>query len=166
MAIGFKRGLMGDLTGEYVWFLVPIYGGMEKGYGNALVMEAAEPKSEASGGKATYFLKIVSRQDYLAFRTVEALDAETDMLLKKINRCMLDINFRREPIYLSDERLEEADYVKYKIALQRIPSLQLLRRLYIGRVIHSPPEQWKSDTMELLRFNLATQDDAIRWKKE
>lgn len=166
MAIGFKRGLMGDLTGEYVWFLVPIYGATEKGYGNAMVMEAAEPMSEESGGKATYFFKIVSRQDYPAFKTVEALDAETDKLLKRINRCMLDINFRREPIYLSDERLEEADYVKYKIALQRIPSLQLLRRLYIGRVIHSSPEQWKNDAMELLRFNLATQDDAVRWKKE
>jgi hypothetical protein len=79
---------------------------------------------------------------------------------------MLDIDFRREPIYLSDERLDEADYVKYKIALQRIPSLQLLRRLYIGRVIHSSPEQWKSDAMDLLRFNMATQDDVVKWKKE
>lgn len=24
IAVGFKRGLMGDLTGEYVWFLIPI----------------------------------------------------------------------------------------------------------------------------------------------
>lgn len=166
IAIGFKRGLMGDLTGEYVWFLVPIYGATEKSYGNAIVMEAAEPTSEESGGKATYFFKIVNRQDYPAFKTIEELDTETDKLIKRINRCMLDINFRREPIYLSDERLEEADYVKYKIALQRIPSLLLLRKLYIGRVIHSSPEQWKSDAMDLLRFNLATQDDAIRWKKE
>jgi len=79
---------------------------------------------------------------------------------------MLDINFRREPIYLPDERLEEADYIKYKIALQRIPSLQLLRTMYIGRVIHSSPEQWKSDVIELLRFNLTTQDNAIKWKKQ
>jgi hypothetical protein len=79
---------------------------------------------------------------------------------------MLDINFRREPIYLPDERLDEAEYLKYKIALQRIPSLQLLRNLYIGRVIHSSPDQWKSSVMELLRFNLATQDDSIRWKKQ
>jgi hypothetical protein len=166
IAIGFKRGLMGDLTGEYVWFLVPIYGASEKGYGNAIVMEAAEPTTEESGGRATYFFKIANRQDYPAFKTAEELDTETDKLIKRINRCMLDINFRREPIYLSDERLEETDYVKYKIALQRIPSLQLLRRLYIGRVIHASPEQWKNDAMELLKFNLATQDDAIKWKKE
>ena len=166
IAIGFKRGLMGDLTGEYIWFLVPIYGSIEKGYGNAIAMEAAEPTSEESSGKATYFFKIVNRQDYPKLKILEELDTETDKLLKRINRCMLDINFRREPIYLPDERLEEADYVKYKIASQRIPSLQLLRRLYIGRIVHSSHEQWKNDTMELLKFNVAMQDDAIKWKKE
>jgi hypothetical protein len=79
---------------------------------------------------------------------------------------MLDVNFRREPIYLPCERLEEADNVKYKIALQRIPSLQFLRNLYIGRVMHSSLEQWKSDIMDLLKSNLLTQDDAVRWKKQ
>jgi hypothetical protein len=69
---------------------------------------------------------------------------------------MLDINFRREPIYLSDERLEEAEYVGYKTALQKIPSLRLLRKLYTGRAVHSSFEQWKSDVMDLLRFNLST----------
>lgn len=166
IAIGFKRGLMGDLTGEYIWFLVPIYGGSEKGYGNAVAMEATEATGEESTGKATYFFKIVGRKDYPNFKAIEELDEETDKLIRRINRCMLDINFRREPIYLPDERLEEADYIKYKIALQRIPSLQLLRTMYIGRVIHSSPEQWKSDVIELLRFNLTTQDNAIKWKKQ
>jgi hypothetical protein len=78
---------------------------------------------------------------------------------------MLDINFRREPIYLPEERLDETDYVKYKIASQRIPSLQTLRNLYIGRVMHASPEQWKNDVMELLRFNVATLDDLAKWKR-
>ena len=165
IAIGFKRSLMGDLTGEYIWFLVPIYGGNEKGYGNAIAMEAAEPNTEESGGKATYFFKIASRKDYSSIRSSEELDTKTNDIIEKMNRCMLDINFRREPIYLPDERLEEPDYVRYKTALRKIPSLQLLRNLYIGRVIHSSLEQWKSDVMNLLRFNLTAQDDAIRWKK-
>ena len=79
---------------------------------------------------------------------------------------MLDINFRREPIYLPTERLEEAEYVKYKIALQRIPSLQLIRSLFIGRIIHSSPEQWKNDVMELLKFNVTAQDDTAKWKNQ
>jgi hypothetical protein len=166
IAIGFKRGLMGDLTGEYVWFLVPIYGTAEKGYGNAIAMEATEATGQESTGRATYFFRMVSRKDYPVFKTSEQLDGEVDKLIKTINRCMRDINFRREPVYLPDERLDEADYVKYKIALQRIPSLQLLRNLYIGRVIHASPEQWKNDVMELLKFNLATQDDTAKWKKQ
>jgi hypothetical protein len=78
---------------------------------------------------------------------------------------MLDINFRREPIYLPTDRLEETEYVKYKIALQRMPSLQLIRNLFIGRIIHSSPEQWKNDVMGLLKFNVSTQDDTLKWKR-
>jgi hypothetical protein len=166
ICIGFKRGLMGDLTGEYMWFLMPIYNIGEKEIGNAVAMEATEATGEESSGKATYFYKIVSRKDYPNYRSLEELDKETDKFIKKINRCMLDINFRREPIYLPDERLDEPTYFKYKIAIQRIPSLKLLRNLYIGRVIHASPDQWKSDVIDLLRFNVMTQDDFAKWKKQ
>ena len=166
IAIGFKRGLMGNLTGEYIWFLVPIYGGTDRSCGNAIAMEATETTSEESTGKATYFFRLVSRLDYPTLKIPEQLDEETDNLINTMNRCMLDINFRREPIYLPEERLDEAEYVKYKIAIQRIPSLQHLRTLYVGRVIHFSPEQWKNDVEDLLRFNLAIQDDSAKWKKE
>jgi hypothetical protein len=166
MAIGFKQGLMGDLTGEYIWFLVPIYGNVEKGYGNAVAMEATEASGEESTGKATYFFKLVSRLGFPTLKIPDQLDAEVDKLLKTINRCMLNINFRREPIYIPEEKLDEPDYVKYRIALQKIPSLQLLRNLYIGRVVHASQEQWKNDVMELLKFNATTQDDSSKWKKQ
>ena len=166
MAIGFKRGLMGDLTGEYIWFLVPIYGAVEKGYGNAVAVEATEATREESTGKATYFFRLVSRIDFPTFKIPDQLDGEVDKLITTINRCMLDINFRREPIYLSDESLNEPDYVKYRIALQKIPSLQFLRNLYIGRVIHASLEQWKNDVMALLKFNATTADESSKWKKQ
>jgi hypothetical protein len=185
-AIGFKRGLMGDLTGEYIWFLIPIYGAPDKGYGNSIAMEAAEiagkpketeeEKTEGTNktkgkeekettGKATYFFRMVGRREYPAV-TNEQLDSNVDELIKVINRCLLDINFRREPIYLPDDRLDEADYVKYRIALRKIPSLKLLRDIFIGRVIHASPQQWKNDVWELLRFNVATQEDSAKWKKQ
>lgn len=166
ICIGFKRGLMGDLTGEYMWFLMPIYNIGEKETGNAVAMEATEATGEESSGRATYFFRIASRKDYPNYRSLEELDKETDKFIKKINRCMLDINFRREPIYLPDERLDEPTYFKYKIAIQRIPSLKLLRNLYIGRVIHASPDQWKNDVIDLLRFNVMTQDDSTKWKKQ
>jgi hypothetical protein len=166
ISIGFKRGLMGDLTGEYIWFLMPIYSISEKDYGNAVAMEATEATGEESVGKATYFFRIVSRTDYTNYTSPEKLDEETDRFIKRINRCMIDINFRREPVYLPDERLEEPAYFKYKIATQRIPSLKLLRSLYIGRAIHASPEQWKNDVMDLLRFNVKTQNDFVKWTKQ
>jgi len=184
IAIGFKRGLMGDLTGEYIWFLIPIYGAPDKGYGNSIAMEAAEipgkPKeaeeegegtagtverNEETTGKATYFFRMVGRREYPAFNNRQ-LDGNVDELIKVINRCMLDINFRREPIFLPDDRFDEADYVKYRIAVRKIPSLKLLRYLFIGRVIHASPQQWKNDVLELLKFNVATQDDSAKWKKQ
>ena len=160
ICIGLKRGLLGDLTGEYIWFLIPIYGTNPKEPGNAVALEAT---SEESSGKATYFFRIMSRKDYQNVKALEDLHREADDFIKRINRCMLAINFRREPIYLSDEKLEEPQYQRYKFAIARIPALQVLRQLFIGRVIHSSAEQWKRDTLDLLTFNVGIQDDYAKW---
>ncbi|MGQ9604522.1 MAG: hypothetical protein ACUVUU_10015 [bacterium] len=144
-----------------VWFLIPIYSTNPNEPGNAVAMEAT---SGEGGGKATYFFRIVSRKDYQNYG-IEDLHREIDNFIKRINRCMLAINFRREPIYLPDERLKEPEYQKYQFAIAKIPALQELRQLFIGRVIHSSPEQWKKDVMDLLRFNVSTLDDTAKWGK-
>lgn len=161
ICIGLKRGLLGDLTGQYVWFLIPIYDIDPRKPGNAVAMEAT---SEEGGGKATYFFRIVSRKDYPKFKRLEDLDREADRIIGIINRCMLAINFRREPIYLPEERLEEPRYLRYKLAVQRLPSLRLLRDLFIGRVVHASPEQWRRDVMDLLTFNVKVGDDSLKWQ--
>ena len=79
---------------------------------------------------------------------------------------MIDINFRREPIYLPDEKLDEPEYWRYRFSIQKLPALQTLRQLFIGRVIHSSTEQWQKDVMDLLRFNISTKEDTARWDKE
>lgn len=162
ICIGFKRGLLGDLTGEYIWFLVPVYSTNSQEPGNAVAMEAA---SEEDSGKATYFFRMVSRKDYRNSRNIEDLDLESDNFIKKINRCMITINFRREPVYLTEEKLEEPQYSKYKFSIRRLPELQFLRDFFIGRVIHASPQQWKKDAEDLLRFNINTEDEKARWEK-
>lgn len=152
ISIGIKRGLMGDLTGEYTWFLMPIYSADPAKPGNAVAMEAV---SDEGGGRATYFFRLVDKNDYSSFKDLEELHREADTFIKTINHCLLAVNFRREPIYLSDDKLREPQYVKYLIAMQKLPALQTLRRLYIGRVIHSSPEQWKKDVAELLKVNIS-----------
>ena len=125
-------------------------------------MEAA---SEDGGGKATYFFRIVSGKNYPALKNIQDMHREVDNFIKVINRCMLAINFRREPIYLSDEKLADPQYTRYKFAIQKLQALRTLRSLFIGRVIHSSPAQWKQDVAELLKFNVTTLDDSVRWAK-
>lgn len=133
---GIKRDLMGDLTGEYVWFLIPV--NSQEG-NNFIVMEAAS--TIEGGGKATYFFKIAEKEDI-------------EELVKKINRCMIAINFRREPIYLKAEDLENPKYLKYKTAINRIPELKFIRQLFVGRVIHAVPEEWKKNVNNLMAIEL------------
>jgi hypothetical protein len=162
MHIGLKRGLMGELTGEYVWFLAPIYSTDAQEPGNALAMEAA---SSQGGGRATYFFRILSRGDYREAGDMATLDRRAGELIAATNRCLQTINFRREPIYLPDDRLHEPRYARYRFSVARLPELRLLRDLFIGRVIHSSPEQWKRDVEDLLRFNVTAVGDGEKWRR-
>lgn len=133
--VGIKRDLMGDMTGEYLWLLIPIN---SKSGHKFLVMETGS--TIEGGGKATYLFKMMKNENI-------------DDLIKKFNHCMLAINFRREPIYIKDEELEKPEYLKYKIAITKIQELKLLRQLFIGRVFHTSLEDWKEDFNNLINGN-------------
>jgi hypothetical protein len=182
IAVGIKRGLIGNLTGNYLWLLIPIYGRNPE-FGNAIALEAVrlptadegdsstggnsaeEEIGATTGGNATYFFRIVGRNDYLRLASnLGELDTTMDGIIRRTNQLMLDINFRREPIFLSDEQLAEPKYTRYRYATQKISSLKELRQLFIGRIIHSSFEQWKSDVSKLLSFNMTAKDDA-KWEK-
>ncbi len=180
MCIGVKRGLMGDLTGEYVWFLAPVYGTDARQPGNAVAMEAAASgeggagegggnlagpiasgnlagpiasgnlAGPIAGGRATYFFRIATPQEYAGLKSAQELDAAADRAIARISRCLLAINFRREPVYLSEEQMWEPRYARYQFAVQRIPELRELRSRFMGRVIHSSPEKWQQDIRTLL----------------
>jgi hypothetical protein len=162
ICIGMKRGLMGDLTGDYMWVLVPIYDADAGQPGNAVAMEAA---SGTGVGRATYFFRLTGREDYRRQGgDLAGLHSQAAAFVRQLSRCMMAINFRREPIYLSEEKLREPRYERYRAALLRIPELRLLRERFIGRVIQNSPDQWRRDVMDLLRFNVATDDDSLKWR--
>ena len=182
IGIGIKRGLMGDITGNYLFLLIPI-DNKESQYGNAVALEAVKLQSGnttesegtgdatesdfgATGGNATYFFRITRRNEYPEVaKNRENLDKKIDSALQMISQAMLDINFRREPIFLTDEKLEsEPKYAKYRYAARRIPSFTELRNIFVGRIIHSSLDQWKSDVQALLNFNMTAKDDS-RWQK-
>jgi hypothetical protein len=91
----------GDLTEEYIWFLIPIYSTYPSEPGNAIAMESTAGEGK---GRATYFFRILSRAEYSCFEKLEDLDKAADSSLATINKCMIAVNFRREPIYISRTR--------------------------------------------------------------
>jgi hypothetical protein len=195
VCVGIKRGLMGDLTGTYIWMMFPLLKSGSNRLSNTIAIEAfntqentgedkkqqmilentvSETEEETSQNPdeeqkpattgATYFFRTMGRKEYAQTKD-EDLIIELENFTKNINRAMIDVNFRREPIFLSEEQLDSTKYVQYRFAITRMPSLKMLRSLFIGRVIHSSPEQWKSNVASLLAFNTKSLDDSEKWKK-
>ncbi len=159
--IGFKKGLAGGLTGDYFWFFIPIYSEEKSKFGNAIAFEAT---GEKDTGRATYFFRIIDRKEYKKAGKTN-IDGQIDGFISGINRGLLAVNFRREPIYLPEEKLNEPEYVKYKFSMAKIPEIQLMRELFIGRVIHTDDKQWQVDVKNLLAFNLNSKDNKEKWQK-
>ena len=147
--VGIKKTLME----EYTWFLVPLFAQ------NAIALEAT---SKEGSGRATYFFRLAGRAEFASKK--ESLAAIAKDLITTINKCLRAINFRREPIYLSEEKLLEPKYWKYRFAISNHPELKILRALFIGRVMHRSDEQWQKDVAELLKFNEQEKDDAKKWQ--
>lgn len=239
IAIGLKQGLMGSMTSDYIWFLMPIYGIDPKKPGNAIAMEAVPVENEAnkdeakaelpvsdklikmakdmqknmaaslqmgkeaqasmgkmqeipqfktpenskdldsglngedgektneeeSKGKATYFFKILRRADYSKPENLTGLESEVEKLIKKINKAMISINFRREPIYIEDEKLYDPANFKYKFAISKIAELREIREKFIGRAIHLSFNSWEASIESLLTFNVSATEEKARFKK-
>ena len=88
--------------------------------GNVLAWEAV-----TGGGRATYFFR----------------GAPVDAL----TRGLALINFRREPIYLSDASLAETPkFHRYAIGARKLADLRALRAAYITRAIHSTVDGWSA----------------------
>ncbi len=121
-----------------------------------------EEKTAATG--ATYFFRETGRKEYPQTKD-EDLTKEIDSFIKNINRSMIEINFRREPIYLTENQLDGTEYTQYRFAISKIASLKNLRDQFIGRVIHASQKQWKNDVTSLLAFNTKSIDDKEKWSK-
>ena len=63
----------------------------------------------------------------------------------RLTRGLALVNFRREPVYLPDASLEQQPrFHRYAIGARKLPDLRALRAAYVGRAIHSSPENWLS----------------------
>ena len=193
VCVGIKRGLMGSLTGTYIWILFPLMNPDTNRLSNTIALEAFNTEENAEGNKgdashdtdteggggtnqkladeqkpattgATYFFRVTGRTEYSLAKD-EDLAEDLEGFIKDINQSMIEVNFRREPIYLTENQLESTEYTQYRFAIAKIPSLKTLRDRFVGRVIHSSQEQWRADVTNLLAFNTKSIDDSEKWIK-
>ncbi|MDW5563131.1 MAG: hypothetical protein SA339_07880 [Methanomassiliicoccus sp.] len=151
--IGIKRSLVASEE-DYVWFMVPLLGNE----GNAVAMEAT---TGPSGGRATYFFRVSSRDRYPSLDD-GARREEAEAAMDAITAGLQEINFRRQPIYLKDEDLIAPQWARYRFSVVLLPSLRDLRDRFIGRVSHTSQEEWTAKVNELLAFNASAKGSA-RW---
>lgn len=113
------------------WFFFPI--AARGGAPTHLAWEAT-----SRGGRATYVFRLDPGQ---------SLDAA----VAEINRGLVSLNFRREPVYLDDRKLEsELRYRHYAIAQRKVPELSRVRRAFVGRAIHTSTDSWTKQFDALL----------------
>jgi hypothetical protein len=54
----------------------------------------------------------------------------------RLNRALLLLNFRREPLYLPEDRLDEGEHARYRVAVRKLDYLRWARGALVARVAH------------------------------
>ncbi len=129
------------------WFLFPLSTKPDpKAPANVAAWEAT-----SHSGRATYFFRIPSAGvNGKAIDPAKAGDA-LEAIIQRLNSALVLLNFRREPIYLPDDVLaSQLSYRRYAIACRNLPVLRELRASYIGRAIHTTPEEWEKQAGDIL----------------
>ena len=122
------------------WFFFPLAGtpGVAQP-GNLVAWEATSTSS-----RATYFFRQLPLEQVGALADPAKAPAAVEAAIQKLNRALVLLNFRREPIYLSNDKLEmQPRYRRYAIACRKIPELRRLRASFLGRAIHTSPTAWQ-----------------------
>ncbi len=128
------------------WFIFPL-----RTQGAADMPQVAAWEATSRSGRATYLFRLIPQGEVPASGDPAKHAAAIDEAVGRLNRSLLLLNFRREPIYLSDDALQmQPRYRRYAIACRKIPSLRQLRSSFLGRVIHTSPQAWQQQVEHLL----------------
>lgn len=128
-----------EASNTLYWFFFPIPG-------NVVAWEA-----NSKSGRATYFFRMVEPAQAAQLRDPSNGPALIDAAVRRLNRVLGMLNFRRRPIYLSDDDLDgDPKYHRYAIAARRIPELRQVRANFLGRAIHSSHDAWLEQVKGIL----------------
>ena len=121
------------------WFFFPIPG-------NVVAWE-----SSSRSGRATYFFRLVDAARAAQLRDPSLGPALIDSAVQRLNRVLGMLNFRRRPIYLTDDQLDmDPKFHRYAIAARRLPEVREVRASFLGRAIHSSHEAWQGQVKGIL----------------
>ncbi len=129
------------------WFFFPLTSGADPAVpANAVAWEAT-----SRSGRATYFFKLFPDGETGVLRDAARAPEAIGAAVYELNRGIITLNFRREPIYLPDDALElEKRFRRYAIACRKIPALRRLRASFLGRALHTSPEAWQKQVRAIL----------------
>ena len=130
------------------WFFLPLAAAPgAKLPGNLVAWEAT-----SRSGRATYFFRLVPPEQAGQLRDASKSAALVDAAIRQLNRAIVLLNFRREPIYLPDNSLLlQPRFRRYAIASRKLPELVRLRSSFLGRAIHTSPPAWQKQFESYLR---------------
>jgi hypothetical protein len=122
------------------WFFLPLAAQPgAKVPGNLVAWEAT-----SRSGRATYFFRLVPPEQAALLQDPAKSAAVVEDAIRQLNRAIVLLNFRREPIYLPDDSLLlQPRFHRYAIACRKIPELVRLRASFLGRAIHTSPAAWQ-----------------------
>ena len=121
---------------EILWYLCPL--ARDGRPVNALAQEVTSEE-----GRATYVFRLQPPARWREAEQAggEALVEAAAAGMARLNRALLTLNFRREPILASDEDIAAGRFARYRVAVRKLPYLRETREAFLGRAIHD--ETWE-----------------------
>lgn len=130
------------MTGRVVWFLFPIISPERSKPGNAIAVEVANRQ-----GRATYLFRIAPPQVYREASWDELQSLARDRI-RSVSRALVALTFKREPIFLAEDKLRSGRYSRYRLAMRLSAPLKSARATFVGRAIHG--KAWRRQLEQAL----------------
>jgi len=138
-----------DATGPQTlyWFLLPLAAKA----GGSVPANVVAWEASSLTGRATYFFRLVEPAQGAQLADPARAAVVVDASIRRLNRVLAMLNFRRRPIYLSDDELAlDPRFHRYAIAARRMPEVREVRASFLGRALHSSPEAWQAQVDSIL----------------
>jgi hypothetical protein len=96
-------------------------------------------------GHATYLFRLLPADRFGSLQG-DGLADEVGRAIARLNRALLLLNFRRDPIRLPEKELRQTEHARYLVALRHLDYLRWARGAFLGRAVHG--SAWEQQVAE------------------